>query len=126
MSQVDPSKPRSPWIIDERRGPIPSYPDRPQIPNNISISTSPFPTVSPWTFLAGAVGNIIGGLVGQNRDSGNNQQQSNVVDQMPSMTELMMQFENNRLLRELLKATESKTEKSDFDLGRPKNDWIVN
>jgi len=82
--------------------------------------------VSPWTFLAGAVGNIIGGLVGQNRDSGNNQQQSNVVDQMPSMTELMMQFENNRLLRELLKATESKTEKSDFDLGRPKNDWIVN
>lgn len=81
--------------------------------------------MSPWVFLAGAVGNILGGAIGQNQSSGNSQQQSGNVSQMPSMTELMVQFENNRLLKELLKATEGKKDKSDFELGRPTVDWSI-
>ena len=99
--------------------PLPErFPETPQLPKDISISTSPFPTMSPWLFLAQAVGNIAGGLIGQNRPSGGNQQQQvGSVNEMPSMTELMMQFENNRLLRELLKATNKSKEETSFDLG---------
>jgi hypothetical protein len=120
MSQRDPREVQRRIIFDgPTRGGWPErFPDTPQLPKDISISTSPFPTVSPWAFLAGAVGNIIGGLVGQNQSSGGNQQQQGgSVSEMPSMTELMMQFENNRLLRELLKATNKSKEETSFDLG---------
>lgn len=117
MSLVDPTK-QFPVIIDERRGPVFGYPERTQSPSDISISTTPFPAVNPWTFLAGAVGNIIGGMVGQQRSG--DQQQDSYVNQMPSMTELMMQFENNRLLKELLKSTEKNKRETSFELGKLK------
>lgn len=36
------------------------------------------------------------------------------------MTELMMQFENNRLLKELLKSTEKNKRETSFELGKLK------
>lgn len=57
-------------------------------------------------------------MVGQQRSG--DQQQDSYVNQMPSMTELMMQFENNRLLKELLKSTEKNKRETSFELGKLK------
>lgn len=114
--------PRGGIIIDERRGPVwrEDFPDTSQLPKDISISTSPFPSISPWAFLAGAIGNIVGSIVGGPRD-GNQSVRQPISQQMPGLVEIMQREETNRLIRELLKTSTEKKNKSttELDLRKP-------
>lgn len=96
------------------RAPCPdgSVPDK---PFDVSIETSPFPSVSPWAFLAQAIGNVAGSIVGAQRGE-QQSQQAPVVQQMPDFVEMMQREETNRLIRELLKS--SKEKKDTFTLER--------
>lgn len=124
MSQADPNKQFPRIIFDGPRGPIYRdnfpYPEKTKFPSDISISTSTFPSISPWAFLAGAIGNIVGSIVGGPRD-GNQSVGQPISQQMPGLVEIMQREETNRLIRELLKTSTEKKNKSttELDLRKP-------
>ena len=126
MSLRDPRKDLE-IIIDERRGPIyrGGFPDldKTQFPRDVSISTTPFPVMSPWTFLAGAIGNIVGSFVGGPR--GNNQGVGQPISQqMPDLVEMMQREETNRLIRELLKTSREKKDKPTMESDLKRTDIL--
>jgi hypothetical protein len=95
----------------------------PEKPSDISIGTSPFPSISPWTFLAGAIGNIVGSIAGGRRGDNRGVEQP-ITQQMPDLVEMMQREETNRLIRELLKTSRDKKDKFTMELDLRKPDIL--
>jgi len=97
------------------------FPSRfPEKSSDFSIDTVPFPSISPWTFLAGTIGNIVGSIAGARRGNKPNSGQPNPFP-MPDPYEMMQREETNRLIRELLETSKSKKDKftMELDLRKP-------
>ncbi len=100
------------------------FPSRfPEKSSDFSIDTVPFPSISPWTFLAGTIGNIVGSIAGARRGNNQNFEQP-VFDQMPDLYGVAQREETNRLIRELLKTAKDKKDKFTMELDLRKPDFL--
>ncbi len=121
VSLIDPNRQGKPGVMCIT-SPCPGdiVPDFPDKRSDFGIETVPFPSISPWAFLAGAIGNIVGSFVGDRRGDGRGVEQP-IAQQMPDIVEMMQREETNRLIRELLKTSKDKKDKytMEIDLRKP-------